>query len=183
MLSQQSGEGKNVHIIPYLTTPNPTPPYHASGGAAMTVIIELKGLDEAISSLTRINGGIRATDEPMRQATLLVAGDAKRNAPVDTGVLRASITPGVESRNNTTTGVVGSNVVYAPMMELGTRPHWPPLAALETWARRHGTTAFVVARAIARRGLKARLFLRHALEDNQSRIVRLFDDYIRRVIT
>ena len=73
------------------------------------------------------------------------------------------------------TGIVGSNVVYAPFMELGTRPHWPPRSALEVWARRHGTTAFLVCRAIARRGTKARRFLQRAVEENERRIHQLFE--------
>lgn len=143
--------------------------------------ISFKGLDETIVNLDRTGRDVKDTSEPMRQATALVAGDAKRNAPVDRGVTRSSITPSVESRNNSTTGVVGSNQMPALYMEKGTRPHWPPLAALEAWARRHGTTAFLVARAISRRGTKARLFLQKALDSNQSRIVRLFNDYIKRV--
>lgn len=144
--------------------------------------VEIRGLNETIDNLTRIDQQLKDTTEPMRQATLVVAGSAKRNAPVDTGVLRASITPSVESRSNETVGVVGSNIKYAPFMELGTRPHWPPLTALATWARRHGTTAYVVARAIARRGLKARRYLGRALEDNQDRIVRIFQNYVKKVI-
>jgi HK97 gp10 family phage protein len=143
--------------------------------------IEFRGLNETIVKLDRTDRDVKDTSEPMRQATMLVTGAARRNAPVDRGVTRASIMPSVESRNNSTVGVVGSNQMSALFMERGTRPHWPPLAALETWARRHGTTAFLVARAISRRGTKARLFLQHALDDNRGRIVQLFNDYVKRV--
>lgn len=101
----------------------------------------------------------------MRSVTLEVQRRAKQNAPVDTGRLRASIIPDVVTRGNVVRGIVGSNVVYAPFMEFGTKPHWPPLAALEVWARRHHTSAFVVARAIATRGIRARRFLRDAFDD------------------
>lgn len=148
----------------------------------MQITFTFKGLDETINNLAQIDRELKETDAPMRQATLVVTGAARRNAPVDTGVLRASITPSVESRSGGTVGVVGSNLTYAPPMEYGTRPFWPPLAALETWARRHGTTAYVVARAIARRGLRARKFLRRALSDNRDRIVRIFQEYVRKVI-
>lgn len=58
----------------------------------------------------------------MRDATMVVTGSAKAFAPVDTGRLRASITPDVrvEGAENVI-GVVGSNVAYAPYVELGTR--------------------------------------------------------------
>src|SRR5512135_1298247 len=93
--------------------------------------------------------------EAMRDSTLVVTRSARQNAPVDIGRLRASIVPEVRQRDRIVVGIVGSNVVYAPYQEFGTRPHWPPLAALEVWARRHGLTAFLVARAISRRGTKA----------------------------
>lgn len=146
------------------------------------ITVELHGLNEAISSLNWTDEQLRHADEPMRQATSIVSGAARQNAPVDTGVLKASIMPEVISRDKMTTGVVGSNIVYAPFMELGTRPHWPPLAALEGWARRHGTTAYVVARAIARRGLKPRRYLRRALESNQGKIIQIFNSFVKRVV-
>ena len=130
--------------------------------------LEVKGLREAQAKteqlVRQMQGG--AMLQAMRDATMAIDRDAKRNAPVDTGRLRASITPEIRMDGHEIIGVVGSNVVYAPFMELGTRPHFPPLGALTVWARRHGTTAFVVARAIARKGTKARRFLQNAFEKN-----------------
>jgi len=57
----------------------------------------------------------------LRQATLMVQRDAKIFAPVDTGRLRASITPSVTSSRDTIQGVVGSAVTYAPFQEFGTK--------------------------------------------------------------
>jgi phage gpG-like protein len=82
--------------------------------------------------------------------------------------------------SNGVRGIVGSAVEYAPFVEFGTRPHWPPIAALETWARRHGTSAFVVARAIAQRGTEARNYLRDALKENASKVARDISREIRR---
>jgi len=144
--------------------------------------ITVTGLNATISNLDRINQQLSNPADTMQKATLAVTASAKANAPVDTGLLKASITPSVSSSGNEIIGVVGSRVVYAPFMELGTRPHFPPLSALQGWARRHGTTAFVVARAIARRGLKPRYYLRRALEDNAKRIVQIFNDGVKRTI-
>ena len=87
-------------------------------------------------------------------------------------------------------GVVGTNVKYAPFMELGTKAHWPPLGVLETWARRHGTTAFVVAMAIAglrlggtgKGGTKPRRYLQRALEKNREAIRRLLDRAVGKIV-
>ena len=138
-----------------------------------TVDLEVRGLIETQRNLEGIVRDLHGPPilQAMRTATLIVTRDAKVNAPVDTGRLRASITPEVRLDGDTVQGVVGSNVVYAPFLEMGTRPHFPPIAALEVWASRHGTSAFLVARAIARRGTKAHKFLTRAFEDNRQRII------------
>jgi phage gpG-like protein len=133
---------------------------------------EIKGLRDTQRNMEQavkdLHGGPMLN--AMRDATLMVTRDAKKNAPVDTGRLRASITPEVIDVGETIRGVVGSNVSYAPYVELGTRPHWPPIAALEVWARRHGVSAFLVARAISRRGTKPVEYLQRAFDANKGRI-------------
>ena len=84
----------------------------------------------------------------------------KERAPVDTGRLRASVVT-IQSLTRVS---VGPTVSYAPFVEFGTRPHWPPRGALQPWARRHGFPAgplgdFIVRRAIALRGTKAQPFV------------------------
>lgn len=108
----------------------------------------------------------------MRRATMLVSTEAKRLAPVDRGHLRASITPEVRLQGFNVLGVVGSNRLYAPYQETGTRPFWPPVSALEVWAQRHGVSAFLVARAISRRGIKPKRYLQGAFEAKQDDIKR-----------
>ena len=136
--------------------------------------VDIRGLEEAQRKAEQVVTEMFGPPmlEAMRDSTLYVQRDARRYAPVDTGRLRASITPSIRSDKTGIQGVIGSNVVYAPYMELGTRPHWPPISALETWARRHGMSAYQVALAIATRGTKARRYLQRAIEDNASRIYR-----------
>ena len=147
--------------------------------------LELKGLREEQARMTQIVADLHGAPmlEGMRNATLLVMRDAKRFAPVDTGRLRASITPEVRVSGPTTLqGIVGSNVTYAPFVELGTKPHWPPVGALATWARRHGTVAFLVARAISRRGTKAVKYLERAFDQNIGRIVGYLDAAVGAIV-
>lgn len=55
----------------------------------------------------------------MKEISLRVMADAKRNAPVDTGRLRASIDQDVERvTEHTVRALVGSNVEYAPYQEI-----------------------------------------------------------------
>ena len=62
-----------------------------------------------------------AIEQAMKEAVLIVEADAKRNAPVDTGRLRASITNEVRKiAGAVLEGRVGTNVDYARFVELGT---------------------------------------------------------------
>ena len=87
----------------------------------------------------------------VRDLVLLVEAEAKKLCPVDTGKLRASITPVIESW---AAGYVGTNTNYAPHVEYGTRkmdaqPFLEP-AFLE--GKRVASKVFgqAIARAIAR---------------------------------
>lgn len=133
----------------------------------MKIDIELEGLEETQAEADRIArelGGSKFL-QGMRQATLLVDRDAKRRAPVDTGRLRASITPEVRS-GGTIQGVVGTNVKYAVFQEFGTVRHFVPAQYIGRWASRHGFDygGLVVSG-------KKQPFLYPAFEENQARIV------------
>ena len=145
---------------------------------------EIKGLVETQRKMEQVVSDLTGPPilEAFRDATLLVSNDAKVNAPVDTGRLRASITPEVRLQGSTIEGVVGTNVVYAAAVELGSRPHWAPLAALETWARRHGMNAYVLQRAIARRGTKPRRYLQRAFESNRPIIIRKIERAVSQIV-
>ena len=146
----------------------------------MKTSLQVKGLKElqrrAITAVKALEGPpfLKA----MRRATLIVTASAKRNAPANTGRLRASIIPRVETEGNNVRGIVGSNVAYAPYMELGTGtwvgkpPHFPPPSALATWAKRHGfKSGYAVAISIFKKGgLRPRKYLQRALEDNSDKI-------------
>ena len=87
----------------------------------------------------------------MRDATLIVTRGGKINAPVDTGRLRSSITPEVRSAGEDMIGVVGSNVVYAPYQELGTKY------------------------------MTGKFYLQRAFEDAKTRIYALFDKALNKI--
>lgn len=155
--------------------------------------VELKGMKEMQKKFDQITADLHG--DPMRggmaEATMLVTRDARRNAPVDMGTLRASIVPEVVVRTTTVTGIVGSNVKWAPYMEFGTRPFWPPWRPLFEWASRKvrvsggdaGALAAGARIAIAARGIKARRYLQSALEDNAGKIFRILGDVVGRIVS
>jgi len=145
-----------------------------------TTTIKIEGLEGLQRALERAPvEANQALRNAMQRSTYRVQAEAQKRAPVDPGRLRASITTSVETMAEGIEGRVGSAVFYSPHMEYGTgtqadgpggtgRRHWPPGAALDVWAKRHGFGeggGFLVARAIGLRGgLKPRRYLRGALQ-------------------
>lgn len=146
----------------------------------MVATVTIRGIEATVKHINEVANGLTGQGliAPMRKATLLVTKEAKELAPVDTGRLRSSIAPEVRPFGNSIEGVVGTAVKYGPAMELGTDPHFVPLADLEVWARRHNVSARAVQSAIARHGTKPRWFLRTAVENNEADVKQIFDDYV-----
>lgn len=101
-----------------------------------------------------------------------IATQARQRAPVGaTGILRASIGTRVTLGSDATHFIrgevfTGAQAPYALYVEEGTRPHFPPRAPIELWARRvlgNAKLWFVIARAISRRGTRARHMFRDAM--------------------
>jgi HK97 gp10 family phage protein len=150
--------------------------------------LEIQGLKETQSALEKATAAL--TGPPMlagmRRATLLVQGSAKRKSPVDTGRLRASITPEVQTRADGVVGIVGSNVKYAPFVELGTRRHFVPGRYIGGWAQRHGM--FKGAKSVSINfGImvsgKAQPFLQPAFEENAERIFQALGQAVSIIVT
>lgn len=79
----------------------------------------------------------RALVAALEEVGLVAEGYAKRACPVDTGRLRNSITHIVDE--GTRHVVIGTNVEYAPYVELGTR-HQKAQPYLKTAAEDHAST-------------------------------------------
>ena len=129
--------------------------------------VEIKGLAELLELEDKI---VPSKRKKVGDLVLRRAMDIRTNAQdklrdlkaINTGHLRDSIL--VEMTDNKLAAEIGPTVDYGAYVEFGTQPHFPPLAALKDWARKHGIPAFLVARAIARRGTFARPYLAPAFD-------------------
>ena len=154
----------------------------------MVAKADVVGLNETRQHIENVARSLHGDEmvNTVYKAANLVLRDAKKFAPVDTGRLRASIVSQVRSVNfpRRVEGVVSSNVEYAPHMEYGTEHNkMPPISALQGWARRHGANAFLVARAILRRGgLKGRFYFKRAIDKNRAAIDKVFQKHVERSI-
>lgn len=120
---------------------------------SVSIHVELEGLKAAQqkmeNAVRQLSGG--AIFSAVQQGTLIVQRDAKINAPVKTGSLRASIIPSVSASGPTVIGIVGTNIYYAGFQEFGTKY------------------------------IKARRYMGRALEDNRDRITAMIVAAVRSV--
>lgn len=130
----------------------------------------IKGLESLLEKLENIQQA--SVKDALQKACFLVEADAKVNCPVDDGQLRQSITSEIVDDN---TGVVGTNVEYAPYVHQGTgifavngdgrQEGWSYQDAEGKW---HSTI-----------GQPPQPFLEKALDSNREKIVIIFQDEIR----
>ncbi|WP_334111256.1 HK97-gp10 family putative phage morphogenesis protein [Thermodesulfitimonas autotrophica] len=151
----------------------------------MTIKIEVEGGKELAKKFAEIGQmATNAAEKALVRAGLLVERDAKKLCPVDTGRLRTSISHRLTGAGTKNPAVeVGTNVEYAPYVEFGTRPHYPPPRALRRWAQLHGMkpgAEFAIARKIAARGTPAKPFLFPAFNANKDKVKQLVAEAIRK---
>lgn len=91
--------------------------------SGIRVQVQLVGTDAVrrMFSPAKARRAVTAIAQALLRGALRVEGDAKRNAPVRTGRLRASIThSALEVQGDLLQIRVGTNVTYAPFVEFGT---------------------------------------------------------------
>jgi hypothetical protein len=116
-----------------------------------------------------------------------VIEDARVICPTGvTGALSQSIQPGpITITGDNVEATVEVNSDYASYVEWGTRPHFPPIDALKDWAAKFlgdPRLAFIVARAIARRGTHPYNFMGQSILANMSVFVDAVAAGVRRGI-
>ncbi len=126
----------------------------------------------------------------MREAVLTAEREVVERTPVDEGRLRNSIVTDILGQGADLVGVVMTQQVpYAAVVELGSRPHWPPRQPLEGWVKRvlgvpateARRVAFLVARAISKRGTKAVRMFGEGRDAARPAVQRAFRNAARRI--
>lgn len=134
-----------------------------------------------------------AVSDGVLEASLWLEREAKERAPSSgAGTLRNSI--GVlplERRAIGVTGGIGTSLAYAAPVELGSKPHMPPVAPIAEWVGRvigikdqqkQKAIAFAIAMKIRKRGTKPQLFMQGALEQGRPVIDRIIRAHLDRAI-
>lgn len=145
-----------------------------------------------MGSLQSFQRGLREAPEytdqvllsAMTEATLLLQREWQERLPRSSGLTASSITSDVASTPAGVLGIVGSSQPSALFVELGTRPHMPPVAAIEPWVRavlgirepkEVKRVAFLVARKISEEGTPAQRPMARAAEATEGQIVAMFE--------
>lgn len=124
-------------------------------------------------------------ERTMHAAAQLLHGAVIVKTPHAFGTLRSSIQPTVVRSASVIVGRVATNSPYAQPVELGSKPHWPPIGPLLLWAKRkYGDprVAYIAQRAIARRGGRAHFMFRDAFAEQRGAIFDLFAAAIDRLL-
>jgi len=131
------------------------------------------GLDKALRSLGDLQKRIgTAAEDQLNSKALDLQGRVKRrltsDGTVHMGRLRSSVkVQKAQAEHSGLVAYVYTNLKYAPAVEYGSRPHFPPIAPLSDWSRKKlGTDlGYVIARKISRVGTPAKPFMGPAAEE------------------
>lgn len=148
--------------------------------------VEIRGLEEQLKKLERFAPIAQPElTQAMYDVLNLVERGGKQAAPVGvTGELRSGIGSEVTYAVGTDVrGKVGASAPHSAAVELGARPHMPPVSNIAYWVdRKLGVqsgfevygVALAIARKIAARGGKKHPFLAPTAQKNKDRIVDRF---------
>jgi len=110
--------------------------------------------------------------------------------PVDRGTLRNAVQNTIQGQGVDVVGRVFNPMAHGLPVELGARPHFPPAQALLGWVQRKlgisdpreaRSVAWLVARAIARRGTKAVEMFHRGFAAAKPRVEARFNQALRRI--
>lgn len=152
--------------------------------------IKIEGLDSLLKKLNALKGNVEeALKQGILAGSLLVEKDAKLNVKTSTGVLRESINHEVINDKKSIVGIIGTNIKYAPYVELGTGPvgqaNQPEIAAKKNVKYRDTPWVYYseeMQSFFTTSGQAGIPFLYPALTQNQEQIKKIVSEAVRRAI-
>jgi len=127
-----------------------------------SVQVQVRGFKALVRKLDTAAELKAFRDDILEPAMQTAQSTAQQHAPKDTGKLSSSLMTEIEPFSARMYTPIDK---YPLVMEGGRKPgsKMPPPAALDQWARRYGIqNTFLLARAIAKRGIRGRFFRRKA---------------------
>lgn len=160
----------------------------------MVYTIDLQGFNELQANIARNPAVVREELEAaVTEADLLLAREVQERSPVGAGGaagFKGGVYHAEEIGESSVIGIVSTSVSYAVAVELGTRPHFPPLEPLIDWVKaKFGISgekeargaAFLVARKIARKGTVGQFPFGLTFQALENQVVAIFDRAAARI--
>ena len=137
----------------------------------------------------------QALTSRVTEASVFMEGVIKPATPVGAGPihLRDTIFHKIGAQGDGVWGMVATPAIYGEPVELGTRPHFPPVAPLQHWVEKKlglsgkeaKSVAYLIARAISKRGTPARKMFTDNVTKHEAAVIRILEqipaDIIRQV--
>ena len=134
----------------------------------------------------------KARESKLTEAVALLEGEVKKRTPWGAGPihLRDSIFGDVKIRGQKAVGILGTPLQHGEPVERGTKPHFPPIGPLAFWVeKKFGYTgkeardvAFVIARAISKRGTRAARMFETGFLANEARVQGILEEIPAQII-
>lgn len=120
----------------------------------------------------------------LTEALMFLEGAVKRETPVGAGPIHLRDT--IFSRvhlSEPVEGILGTPAQHGMPVEMGTKPHFPPVAPIQHWVERKmgysgseaRQVAFLIARAISKRGTKGAKMFTGTFEQSKSRVLAILN--------
>lgn len=135
--------------------------------------VKIKGIDKLQAAFKKSPKLVKDTLDPaIKKALIAIQAKSTPHIPTDRGFLRNSNRIAMSILR----GVLDNSSPYSTFVHEGTKPHFPPISAVEGWSKRHGISPFLVARAIAQRGTKGVPFYDKGINDAKQILDKIFND-------
>jgi len=134
--------------------------------------VKIEGLDKLQAAFKKSPSIAKEEiNKAIKKSLLLIQAKATPFIPVDTGELRNKWL----TTFGTLKGTLENTAKHAVFVHEGTKPHFPPISAIERWANRHNIPPFLVAKSISKKGTKAIPFLDDGINKAMNQINSSFD--------
>lgn len=140
--------------------------------------IDLSEIEELTRKYPEISKNVRISK--LTEALMLLEAEVEKGTPYGAGPihLRDAYHTKVNVAGKKVIGILGNPLEHGEPVEMGTKPHFPPIAPIQFWVEKKlhlegkeaASVAFLIARAISRRGTKGAKMFETAFEDNEHRV-------------
>lgn len=159
----------------------------------LNVTVDLSGVKKLMTQYPEVAADVQK--KKITEAALLLERVIKLLTPEGAGPihLRDTIFHKIEQRGVSVRGLISTPAVYGEPVEMGTRPHFPPVAPIQHWVEKKiglsgkeaKSMAFLIARAISKRGTKGAKMFHRGIEENEAAVLAILNqipaEIIRRI--